>query len=42
LVFLVLAIHRLQLLAAREEVFRLQIAALMPGLSAGQIKNLKR
>jgi len=29
------------LLAARDEVFRLQIAALMPGLTAGQRKLLK-
>jgi hypothetical protein len=29
-------------LRARDEVYRLQIAALMPGLTAGQIKNLKR
>jgi len=29
-------------LAARDEVFRLQLAAMMPGLTAGQIKCLKR
>jgi hypothetical protein len=29
-------------LAARDEVYRLQIAALMPGLTAGQLKSLKR
>ena len=27
---------------ARDEVYRLQIAALMPGLTAGQLKSLKR
>jgi hypothetical protein len=29
-------------LAAREEVYRLQIAALMPGLTPGQIKLIRR